>query len=133
MVIAGDKLVPGLAHVSAQNVVVFRRKNDRVLFSVSEKLLRAENAGNLDQLVVIVVAVEEGLFAKDLSHILILSHSAFYTAPPLTTYHACKHAAITPHIQAVIVFLKVDQELRSLEISGCNTDVILCSCVIELC
>lgn len=67
MVITGDKFVPGSTRVSTQNVVVFRRKNDRVLFSVSEKLFSTENASNLDQLVVIVMAMEEGLFAKDLS------------------------------------------------------------------
>lgn len=86
--------------MSAQNVVVFRCKDDRVLFSVSEKLFSTEDASNLDQLVVIVVTMEEGLFAKDL---LTLSHSvqslpSFY----LPCLQTCSHNSTYPDCNRIL-------------------------------
>lgn len=51
----------------AQDVVVLRVQVDVVLLDVSKKLIRAKHFGNLNELVVIVVAMEEGLLAEDLS------------------------------------------------------------------
>ena len=55
------------------------------LVQIIVQILRAKNFGDSDELVVIVVAVKEGLFAKD---------------------HRRKHASKRPHVQRVIVKLK---------------------------
>jgi len=57
---------------------------------------------NLDQLVVVVVAVEKGLLTED---------------------HAREHAAERPHVKRVIVVLQVDQQLGALEVARGNANL----------
>ena len=47
-------------------------------------------------------------------------------------YHWGKHAAITPHIKAIIIFLEVDQQLRSLKVSRGHTNIVFRLRVVEL-
>ena len=56
---------------------------------------RTQNARDLDQLVVVVVAVEEGLLAED---------------------HRGQHAPQGPHVQRIVVHLVVDKKFRPLEV-----------------
>lgn len=53
--------------------------------------------GNLDQLVVVVVPVEEWLFPE---------------------YHPREHTPQGPHVQRVVVLLEVHQQLRALRFEG---------------
>jgi hypothetical protein len=46
-----------------------------------EQIICSEDFGDFDELVVVVVAVEEGFFAED---------------------HGCEHCSETPHVQGVI-------------------------------
>ena len=62
-----------------------------------------EGEGSLN-LIVIVVAVKEGLLAED---------------------HGREDAAEGPHVQGVVVHLIVDQQLRTLEVARGHTDVVL--------
>lgn len=47
------------------------------------------------------------------------------------TYHWRKHASKTPHIKAVIVFLKIYKQFRSLKVPGRNADVVFRLWMIE--
>lgn len=55
--------------------------------------------------------MEEGLLAED---------------------HGRKHGPQAPHVKAVVVFLEVNQQLRTLEITRSNADVVLSAGVVEL-
>ena len=47
-------------------------------------------------------------------------------------YHAGKHTPQTPHVQTVIVFLEIDQQLGTLEVPRGDPDVVFRSGVVEL-
>jgi hypothetical protein len=111
LVFAGNEAVPGLLLESAQNIVVLRIELDFVLVEVVEQIVRSEDLGDLDELIRVAVAMEEGLFPKD---------------------HRRKHGTQTPHVQAVIVFLEINQQFGPLEIARGNSNVILGSGVVEL-
>lgn len=68
LVLRGNKFAPWLARISAENLVVLNIQLQVVLLQVSKQLVSAQNAGNLDKLVVVVVSVEERLLAEDLSY-----------------------------------------------------------------
>ena len=76
----------------------------KILASGPNKKTGAFYLGDFDQLVVVVVAVKEGLFSED---------------------HARKHAPQRPHVERVVVFLEVHQELRSFEIARRHSHVVL--------
>ena len=81
-----------------------------ILVEILVKLLSAEHFGNLDELVIIVASLEEGLPLED---------------------HAGKHASERPNVQRVVVRLKVYEQLGSFEISRCNADIVLLSWMVE--
>lgn len=87
LVLGVDEAMPGLLLEAAQDVVVLRVKLDLVLVEIVEKVVGAEHLCDLDELVGVAVAVEEGLLAED---------------------HRGKHGAETPHVQAVVVLLEID-------------------------
>lgn len=64
-----------------------------ILVEVLEELLGAEHLGDAHELVIVVVAVEEGLLAED---------------------HGSQHAAQRPHVQRVVVHLVIHQQLGAL-------------------
>ncbi len=70
---------------------------------VREKRVSAEHAGNLDQLIVIVVAVKEWLTLED---------------------ERGEHATEAPHVKAVVILLEVDEKLGAFEISAGNAHVV---------
>jgi len=111
LVLRVDEAVPGLLLEAAQDVVVLGVELDLVLVEVVEQVVGAKNLGNLDELVGVAVAMEEGLLAED---------------------HGGKHGAETPHVQAVVVLLEVDEQLRALEVAGGDADVVLGTWVVEL-
>ena len=78
---------------------------------VRVQLVCAKNARDLDELVIVVLAVEEGLFAED---------------------HAGEHAAEGPHIEGVVVVLEVDEELGTFEVAAGNADIVLLLGMVEL-
>lgn len=55
--------------------------------------------------------MEEGLFAKD---------------------HGGKHSTQTPHVETVVILLKVDQKLGSFEIARCHANVVFRSRMVKL-
>ena len=54
--------------------------------------------------------MEEGLLAED---------------------HGCEHGAQTPHVQAVIVLLEVDQQFWALEVTGRDSNIVFRARVVE--
>lgn len=93
-----DKLGPGLARdgVLGQQVLVVRVERQAVLVKVSVKFFSAEHFGNLDELVVVVATLEEGLPLED---------------------HTGEHAAEGPDVERVVISLQVDEQLGSLEVT----------------
>lgn len=61
---------------------------DAIFIQIGKQIIRAQHFGNLDELVVVVVAMEKGLLSEN---------------------HACKHTTKTPQIQAIVVFLEIHQ------------------------
>jgi hypothetical protein len=53
--------------------------------------------------------------------------------PENATYHACKHASITPHVQTIIVFLEINKQFRSFKVSGSYANIVFCARVIKFC
>ena len=113
VVLRVDELGPWLARdgVLGEDVFVVGVESESILVEVSVELLRAEDLGNLDELVVVITALEEGLTLED---------------------HTCKHAAQRPDIKRVVVGLEVNKELGSLEVSGSDAHVVLLVRVVEL-
>mmetsp|Transcript_39283 Transcript_39283/g.99006 ORF Transcript_39283/g.99006 Transcript_39283/m.99006 type:complete len:296 (+) Transcript_39283:247-1134(+) len=88
-----------------------RIQHDAVLVQIGVELLGSEHSCNADQLIVVVTTMEEGLLPEN---------------------NASKHTAQTPHIQAIVIVLEVDQKFRSLEVATGHTHVIELILVVEL-
>lgn len=112
LILRVDKAVPRLLLEAAEDIIVLRVELDLVLVEIVEEVVGAQDLGNLDQLVRVAVAVEKWLLPKD---------------------HGRKHGAQAPHVQAVIIFLKVHQQLGSLKVSGSDAHIVLGAGVVELC
>ena len=111
LVLRCDEAVPGLLLEAAENVVVLGIELYLVLVEVFKQLVSAKDLSNLNKLVGIALAVEEGLFAEN---------------------HGRKHGAEAPHVKAVVVFLEVDEQFGSLKVAGCDSDVVFGSRMVEL-
>jgi hypothetical protein len=70
--------------VIANNVIVVTVQCHVVLLNISEKLVCTENFGNLNKLVVVIFALEEGLLLED---------------------HTSKHTAERPDVKRIVVNL----------------------------
>jgi hypothetical protein len=64
--------------VRAEDVVVVAVERDIVLFDVGKQVIGSQHLRDLDQLVVVVLALEEGFLLEN---------------------HACKHAAQRPDVE----------------------------------
>lgn len=111
----------------AQDIVVLCVKFDVVFLEVGVQLIRAQDLGDLHQLVIVVVSVEKGFFSEDLG-----PSSEMCAAAQGNIHHGREHAPQTPHVQAVVVFLKVYQQLWALEIARSHPDVVFCLWVVKL-
>lgn len=111
LVFSVDEAMPGLAGEAREDFIVLRIQLDLVLVQVLKQLLGTKDLGNLDQLVGVAVAVEEGLFAED---------------------HRRKHRSQGPHVERVVVLLEIHQQFRALEVARCDSHIVLGAFVIEL-
>lgn len=111
LILRGDEAVPRFLLKPTQDVIVLGVEFDFVLVKVVEEVVGAKDLGDLDQLVRVAVAVEKGLFPKN---------------------HGCKHGTKTPHVQAVVVLLEIDEELRTLEVTRRNTNVVFGTRMVKL-
>lgn len=48
------------------------------------------------------------------------------------SYHRGEHTAITPHIQTIVIFLKINEQLRSFEVPRCDANIVFRFGVVEL-
>jgi hypothetical protein len=76
------------------------------------------------------MAMEEGLLSEDLHGQVNLRPRLDRVKKP---HHRGKHATQTPHVETVVVFLIVYEQLWSLEIPRSHANVVFCLGVVELC
>ena len=88
LILAGDEFMPGFLGVLADHIIVLLVKCDIVLFDVGEELVCAEDLGDLDELIVVVLALEEWLLLED---------------------HAREHATQGPDVEGVVIGLQIYQ------------------------
>jgi hypothetical protein len=86
-------------------------KSDIVLIHVGEEFISAEDLSDLNQLIIVILALEEGLLLED---------------------HTCEHAPERPDVKRVIVSLQVNKELWPFEIPASYSNIVLLTRVIEL-
>jgi hypothetical protein len=65
LVLGRDERVPRLAREAREDIIILRVQLNVVLVQIFKELLSSQNLGNLDQLVRVAVAMEEGLLAED--------------------------------------------------------------------
>lgn len=108
-----DKFAPRLSwdRIGWQQVFVVRIQRQSILVQVRVKFLRAQNLRNLNELVVVVTALEERFSLE---------------------YHASEHAAERPDIEGVVVGLEVDKQLGSFEVARGHADIVLLARMVEL-
>jgi len=86
-------------------------KSDIVLINIGEKFISSEDLSDLNQLIIVILALEEGLLLED---------------------HTCEHAPERPDVKRVIVSLQVDKEFWPFEIPASYSNIVLLTRVIEL-
>ena len=111
LIFGRHKLLPRRARVATENCVEFAVEPHTVFVEISKEHISAQHTCNLDKLIVVVMAMKKRLPLED---------------------ERGEHATQAPHVEAVVVLLKIDEELWSFEISAGYTDVVLQSRVIEL-
>jgi len=111
LVLGINEAVPRLPLESAQNIVVLGVELNIVLVKIVEELIGSQDLGNLNQLIGVALAMEEGLLAED---------------------HGRKHGAQAPHVEAVVILLKVYQQLGALEVARRHANVVFGTGVVEL-
>ena len=110
LILRRDKAVPRLLLETTENVVILSVKLNLVFVEVVKQIISSKDLCNLHQLVRIAVAMEERFFAEN---------------------HRGEHSTKTPHIKTVVVLLKINKQLRTLEIARCHAHVVLSARVIE--
>lgn len=110
LIIGIDEAVPRFLLEAAEDVVVLSVELNLILVQVVEQVIGTQDLGYFDQLVAIRVAMEERLFAED---------------------HGREHRSKTPHVQAVVVLLEINQELWALEVAGSHAHVVFGAGVVE--
>ena len=65
VVLSIDKLVPRLARLSSNKIVVMIVQCKTIFVNVCEEIVSSQNLGNLDKLVIVVTSLEERLFLKN--------------------------------------------------------------------
>ena len=111
LILRVDEGMPALPREPPQNIIILLIQLDIVLVQIIKQLLRTEHLRNLNQLIRITIPMEERFLPKD---------------------HTRKHGAQTPHVEAVIVLLEVDEQLGALEVARRDAHVVLGALVVEL-
>ena len=65
LVLSVDEFVPGLAWLGSNKIVVVVVEGQAVLVNIGEQFVGSKDLCNLDELVVVVAALEEGLLLED--------------------------------------------------------------------
>lgn len=88
LVLLVDKTVPRLFLETPQDIVILRIEFDLILVDVIKQVIRPKDLRDLYELIRITVTMEKRLF---------------------TEYHGSEHGTETPHVQAVVVLLEIDE------------------------
>lgn len=111
LVFLRDELRPILPRVAPENVIELGIQSQLVLVQVLLQTVGPEDFRDLDQLIIVVPSVEEGMHDED---------------------HPREHASGAPHVQTVVVVSHVHQQLRTLEITTRDPNIVLLLRMIEL-
>jgi hypothetical protein len=95
LVLCVHEAVPVLFGEPAEDVVVLGVELNIIFVQILKKIICAQDFRYLHQLIRIAIAVEKGFLSED---------------------HRRKHGSEGPHVQRIVVFLKVDKELRAFEV-----------------
>jgi hypothetical protein len=107
-----DELGPRLGSEVAKLSIKVRIKSRKLILGhVLADRSGADNLGDLNELIVVITAVEEGVGHED---------------------HASEHATERPDIKRVVIILHVDKKLGTLEVTRSNANVVLGVRVVEL-
>jgi len=67
LVLWGDEFAPRLTGISAKNLIVLHIQLQIILFQIREQLVRSKNSSNLNELIIVIMSMEEGLLTEDLN------------------------------------------------------------------
>mmetsp|Transcript_34396 Transcript_34396/g.76400 ORF Transcript_34396/g.76400 Transcript_34396/m.76400 type:complete len:237 (+) Transcript_34396:737-1447(+) len=112
LVLGADELGPRLACVVTDEGLKLRVQLDAILVQVLEKVVCSQDASNLYQLIIVVVATEEWILSEN---------------------HACEHAAQAPQVQGVVVVHQIYKQFRPFVVAGGYTHIVFSGRVVELC
>ncbi len=90
-----NETMPTLLLESTEDIVVLGIQLDLVLVQVVKQVFGTQDLRNFDKLIRVAVAMEEGLFSEN---------------------HGSEHSTKRPHVEGVIVFLKINKKLRTFEV-----------------
>ena len=113
----------------SEEFIILGVKGYIVLFEILIESLGTQNLGDLHQLVVVIVPVEEWLFTEDLPTNKVSPGTEDITGG---THHRGEHASITPHVQAIVVLLEVHKKFRALEVARCYPHIVFRLRVVKL-
>jgi hypothetical protein len=111
LVVCIDERMPRLFRIPAQYIVVLGIELNVVLVKIVEQVFCSQDLRNLDELVRVAVAMEKWFPSKD---------------------HRCKHGAQRPHVERVVILLKIYEKLWPFEIARRDAHIILGTGVVEL-
>lgn len=66
LVVLVDEITPGLARIPAQNSFVMRAQLKVVFVEIRKQIVRSENFGNFDELIVVVSSMEKRFLSENL-------------------------------------------------------------------
>ena len=105
-----DKSMPVFLGKPPKDVVVLGVEFNVIFVKVLKKIVRAQDFGNLYELIRIAVAMKKRFLPKN---------------------HRSKHRAQRPHIQRIVVLLEINEQFRALEISRRYSNIVLCPLMVE--
>ena len=116
LILVGDEVTPSFFRRSDQPVLVLVVQIQTILLHITHQFVSAHDLDDLDQLVVVVIAMEEWLLLEDLYF----------------SYHGRQHSPQTPDVKRVVVQLVVHQQLWALVVARGHSHVVLTTWEVEL-
>lgn len=110
LIVGIHEAVPGLLLKAAQDIIILCIQLNLVLIQVVKQIISAENLSDLDELIRVRATMEKRFFPED---------------------HGCEHGTQTPHVQAVVVLLEINEQFRTLEVTRGHAHVVLGSRMVK--
>jgi len=107
-----DETVPRFTSLACEQLKERSIKGKIVLHKELYKIISTKDTNNLNKLIAIITTMEEGLTTED---------------------DSSEHTTKRPHIQTVVIVLKINKKLWTFEVTRGNTDIVECAWEIKLC